>query len=258
MPHSSRRPRVSPDRYRRGGERTTKGRGPAAAKHPRVPGPRWAAAPRRRRPGPGQARNMILRAAALVPAGAWLRPGRGLWWCAHRLGGSDPETRADAWNYGACGKLHRWFGGRMLDRRQRQTANGRLSRTVHTATNGLPARGSGEIAAMGARYQQGVVFPSLGGVSRAARGRHRNQAGVLEKTAPPRVLASPLDREVDGAPNSPRGILADVVARPAMSPTTYRPYYFGEDGHARRGRGNPFCDASSQLVAETARLCDCG
>jgi superfamily II DNA/RNA helicase len=42
MPHSSRRPRVSPDRYGRGGKRTTRHRGPAAARRPQVPGPRRA------------------------------------------------------------------------------------------------------------------------------------------------------------------------------------------------------------------------
>src|SRR5271166_4975652 len=40
MPHSSRRPRASSDRYGRGGERTTKRRGPAAAKRPQAPRPR--------------------------------------------------------------------------------------------------------------------------------------------------------------------------------------------------------------------------
>ena len=43
MPHSSRRPRASSDRYGRGGERTTRRHGPAAAKHPRAPRPQRAA-----------------------------------------------------------------------------------------------------------------------------------------------------------------------------------------------------------------------
>jgi superfamily II DNA/RNA helicase len=42
MPHSSRRPRASSDRYGRGGERTTRHRGPAAARRPQVPRPRRA------------------------------------------------------------------------------------------------------------------------------------------------------------------------------------------------------------------------
>ena len=48
-------------------------------------------------------------------------------WRDRRAGGdrtrNDPgrgarKTRADAGKCAACGKLHRWFGGRMLDRRQ--------------------------------------------------------------------------------------------------------------------------------------------
>ncbi len=39
MPHSSRRPRTSSDRYGRGGERSTRHRGSVAAKHPRAPRP---------------------------------------------------------------------------------------------------------------------------------------------------------------------------------------------------------------------------
>ena len=42
MPHSSRRPRASSDRYGRGGERTARHRGPAAARRPQVPRPRRA------------------------------------------------------------------------------------------------------------------------------------------------------------------------------------------------------------------------
>ena len=42
MPRSSRRPRASSDRYGRGGERTARHRGPAAARRPQVPGPRRA------------------------------------------------------------------------------------------------------------------------------------------------------------------------------------------------------------------------
>jgi len=39
MPHSSRRPRASSARYGRGAERSTTGRGPAAARHPQAPRP---------------------------------------------------------------------------------------------------------------------------------------------------------------------------------------------------------------------------
>ena len=42
MPRSSRRPRASSDRYSRGGERTARHRGPAAARRPQVPRPRRA------------------------------------------------------------------------------------------------------------------------------------------------------------------------------------------------------------------------
>ena len=42
MPRSSRRPRASSDRYGRGGERTARRRGPAAARRPQVPRPRRA------------------------------------------------------------------------------------------------------------------------------------------------------------------------------------------------------------------------
>jgi hypothetical protein len=59
MPHSSRRPRVSSDRYRRGGERTTRGRGPVAVKHPQVPGPR--------RTEPYSELDLALDAAAAAP-----------------------------------------------------------------------------------------------------------------------------------------------------------------------------------------------
>ena len=42
MPRSSQRPRASSDRHGRGGERTTRHRGPAAARHPQAPRPRRA------------------------------------------------------------------------------------------------------------------------------------------------------------------------------------------------------------------------
>jgi len=42
MPHSSRRPRTSSQRYDRGGERITQRRGPAGPKHPRAPRPQRA------------------------------------------------------------------------------------------------------------------------------------------------------------------------------------------------------------------------
>jgi superfamily II DNA/RNA helicase len=59
MPHSSRRPRVSSDRYGRGGARTTRGRGPAAARHPQVSGPRRAE--------PYSELDLALDAAAAAP-----------------------------------------------------------------------------------------------------------------------------------------------------------------------------------------------
>ncbi len=63
MPHSSRRPRASSDRYGghygRGGERTTKRRAPAAAKHPRAPRPRRAE--------PHSELDLALDAAAAAP-----------------------------------------------------------------------------------------------------------------------------------------------------------------------------------------------
>src|SRR5271157_6173326 len=63
MPHSSRRPRASSDRYGdrygRGGERTTRRRGPAAAKQPRAPRPR--------RVEPHSELDLALDAAAATP-----------------------------------------------------------------------------------------------------------------------------------------------------------------------------------------------
>ena len=59
MPHSSRRPRTSSDRYGRGGERTTRRHGPAAAKHPRAPRPQRAT--------PQSALDLALDAAAATP-----------------------------------------------------------------------------------------------------------------------------------------------------------------------------------------------
>ena len=59
MPHSSRRPRTSSDRYGRGGERTTRRRGPAAAKHPRTPRPQ--------RVQPQSELDLALDAAAAAP-----------------------------------------------------------------------------------------------------------------------------------------------------------------------------------------------
>ena len=59
MPHSSRRPRASSDRYGRGGERTTKRRGPAAARHPQAPRPRRAE--------PYSELDLALDAAAAAP-----------------------------------------------------------------------------------------------------------------------------------------------------------------------------------------------
>jgi len=59
MPHSSRRPRASSDRYGRGGERTTKRRGPAAAKRPQAPRPR--------RVEPHSELDLALDAAAATP-----------------------------------------------------------------------------------------------------------------------------------------------------------------------------------------------
>jgi superfamily II DNA/RNA helicase len=59
VPHTSRRPRVSSDRYRQGNEHTTEGRGPVAARHPRVPGPRRAE--------PYSELDLALDAAAAAP-----------------------------------------------------------------------------------------------------------------------------------------------------------------------------------------------
>jgi superfamily II DNA/RNA helicase len=64
MPHSSRRPRVPSDRYRRGGERTPEGRGPVAARHPQGPGPRRA------EPYSGLDLALDAAAAAAQPAAA--------------------------------------------------------------------------------------------------------------------------------------------------------------------------------------------
>ena len=58
MPYSSRRPRASSDRYGRGGERTTRRRGPAPAKHP---------APRPLRAEPHSELDLALDAAAAAP-----------------------------------------------------------------------------------------------------------------------------------------------------------------------------------------------
>jgi len=67
MPHSSRRPRASSerysrggeDRYGRGGERSTRRRGPAAAKQPRAPRPQRAE--------PHSELDLGLNAAAAAP-----------------------------------------------------------------------------------------------------------------------------------------------------------------------------------------------
>src|SRR6266702_665392 len=59
MPHSSRRSRPSSDRYGRGGERTARRRGPAAAKHPRAPRPPRAE--------PHSELDLALDAAAAAP-----------------------------------------------------------------------------------------------------------------------------------------------------------------------------------------------
>ena len=59
MPHSSRRPRASSDRYGRGGGRSTARRAPDAAKHPRAPRPRRAE--------PHSELDLALDAAAAAP-----------------------------------------------------------------------------------------------------------------------------------------------------------------------------------------------
>ena len=59
MPHSSRRPRASSDRYGRGGERPTRRRGPAAARPSRAPRPRRAE--------PHSELDLALDAAAAAP-----------------------------------------------------------------------------------------------------------------------------------------------------------------------------------------------
>ena len=59
MPHSSRRPRASSDRYGRGGGRGTARRAPGAAQHPRAPRPRRAE--------PHSELDLALDAAAAAP-----------------------------------------------------------------------------------------------------------------------------------------------------------------------------------------------
>ena len=59
MPHSSRRPRASSDRHGPGGQRAARGRGPVAARHRQVPGPR--------RPEPYSELDLALDAAAAAP-----------------------------------------------------------------------------------------------------------------------------------------------------------------------------------------------
>src|ERR1700691_6245100 len=59
MPHSSRRPRASSDRYGRGAERTASRRGPDAARHPQPP--------RARRVEPHSELDLALDAAAAAP-----------------------------------------------------------------------------------------------------------------------------------------------------------------------------------------------
>ncbi len=59
MPHSSRRPRASSDRYGRGGERATRHRAPAPARHPQPPQPRRAE--------PHAELDLALDAAAAAP-----------------------------------------------------------------------------------------------------------------------------------------------------------------------------------------------
>ena len=109
--------------------------------------PPSAAGPRLRRPGRDQAPNAVGRAAGEAPerrGGAWTRPSRDAGWRARRLGHNGQRARADAWNCGACRKLHQWFGGRMLNRcqreRQRRTAD--LAALI-AATGGLLARRRG-------------------------------------------------------------------------------------------------------------------
>ena len=128
-------------------------------------GRRRAATPRRRRPGPGQARNTVLPAAAVGPAGAWPRPDRGAWRYAHRPGCSDPKTRADVWNCGAC-ETPSVVRGSHARQTSTTTATGSLSRTAHTATGGLLARGAAaKIAAHGARLSAGALFPGPSGLN---------------------------------------------------------------------------------------------
>jgi superfamily II DNA/RNA helicase len=64
MPRSSQRPRASSDRHGRGGERTTRHRGPAAARRPQVP------RPRRAEPYSGLDLALDAAAAASPPAAA--------------------------------------------------------------------------------------------------------------------------------------------------------------------------------------------
>ena len=126
MPHSSRRPRASSDRSGRG--------------RPRRGGP--ARTPRPQRAEPHTELDHALNAAAAAPQPAaatfaelGLDPrlvralaardirepfaiqARAL---PDALAGRDGrKTRADAWNYAACGNSIGTSGGRMLDRRQR-------------------------------------------------------------------------------------------------------------------------------------------
>ena len=102
----------------------------------------------------------------------------------------------------------------------------------------------------------GVTEPLADGIVIRPGVLRSNQAGVLEKLAPTGAPAGSLDRDADGAPHGPRGIPANVVTQPVMSLT-----HIGRIALARTVtlavvEEIPFCDASSQLAAETAQLCE--
>ena len=105
----------------------------------------------------------------------------------------------------------------MLDRRQRQRRTAGLSRTSDTATGGLLARGAAaKIATLHGRLSAGVVFPGASGCTESLADGVVVEPGVLEELAPARIVAGPLDPEVDGAPHRLRGVPADVVAEQVM------------------------------------------
>src|SRR5271157_1994981 len=106
----------------------------------------------------------------------------------------------------------------MLDRRQRQRRTAGLAELLAQATGGLLARGSGgEDRLLESQGYQPVLYsPLLPASAESLADGIVVEPGVPEELAPPRVMAGPLDPEVDGAPHRPRGIAADVVAEQVM------------------------------------------